>query len=140
MVITWLKSCWLMVVSYCSFLLFGERPLLDKRDDKEAETGKAREILLAPNIEEEEFQLPSLGMLWTWSILLFDLLKLENHIPFFILTTLFHLLIALVMKVSIWSTLLSSFLVTYIHPITNLKLPLNYQKPLKFSTCFTYFI
>ncbi|XP_039139708.1 UPF0481 protein At3g47200-like [Dioscorea cayenensis subsp. rotundata] len=75
-------------------LLFGEKTPANKKDDKEDEVGEAREMLSPLHTEEEEFQLPPLGMLWTWNILRFDLLKLENQIPFFVLTTLFDLFIA----------------------------------------------
>lgn len=84
-----LDSCFII-----QLLLVREKPPANKKDDKEDEVGEAREILSATATEEEEFQLPPLGMLWTWNILRFDLLKFENQIPFFVLTTLFDLLIA----------------------------------------------
>ncbi|KAH7661362.1 hypothetical protein IHE45_15G057800, partial [Dioscorea alata] len=41
---------------------------------------------------EEEIEGPLLGMLWIWNLVLYDLLKLENQIPFFVIETLFDIL------------------------------------------------
>ncbi|KAH7661408.1 hypothetical protein IHE45_15G061300, partial [Dioscorea alata] len=40
----------------------------------------------------EEIERPLLGMQWIWNLVLYDLLKLENQIPFFIIKTLFNVL------------------------------------------------
>ncbi|KAH7661456.1 hypothetical protein IHE45_15G065400 [Dioscorea alata] len=63
----------------------------DMKDDEGNEVGEQGEILSEPG-EEEELQWPLLGMLWIWNSVRYDLLKLENQIPFFILITLFDLL------------------------------------------------
>ncbi|KAH7661455.1 hypothetical protein IHE45_15G065300 [Dioscorea alata] len=68
-----------------------ENPPTDIKDDEGDEVGEQGEILSAPG-EEEELQWPLLGMLWIWNVVRYDLLKLENQIPFFILITLFDLL------------------------------------------------
>ncbi|KAH7661348.1 hypothetical protein IHE45_15G056600 [Dioscorea alata] len=41
---------------------------------------------------EEEIEGPLLGMQWIWNLVLYDLLKLENQIPFFVIKTLFDIL------------------------------------------------
>lgn len=49
------------------------------------------EALNLVNVNEEE-EVPLLGNLWIWSRVKYDLLKLENQIPFFVVTRLFDLL------------------------------------------------
>lgn len=59
----------------------------------DVEKGKDREIVeLEIGEEEEKIQNPLLGMLWIWNIIAYDLLKLENQIPFFVVQTLFDIL------------------------------------------------
>ncbi|KAM0951838.1 hypothetical protein DsansV1_C03g0030011 [Dioscorea sansibarensis] len=59
-------------------------------DDDQVEDG---EILLELREGYEEMEEePLLRTLWIWNFVLNDLLKLENQIPFFVLTTLFDLL------------------------------------------------
>ncbi|KAH7661445.1 hypothetical protein IHE45_15G064400 [Dioscorea alata] len=62
----------------------------DNDDDDEVKDG---EILLELGDGDEDMeQEPLLRTLWIWNFVLYDLLKLENQIPFFVLTTLFDLL------------------------------------------------
>ncbi|XP_039139690.1 UPF0481 protein At3g47200-like isoform X2 [Dioscorea cayenensis subsp. rotundata] len=59
-------------------------------DDDQVEDG---EILLERGKRDKEMEEePLLGTLWIWNFVLYDLLKLENQIPFFVLKTLFGLL------------------------------------------------
>ncbi|KAJ0982489.1 hypothetical protein J5N97_010744 [Dioscorea zingiberensis] len=64
-----------------------EEPLIELSNEEEVGDG---DILLDVGLEEEENQI--IGTLWIWNFVLYDLLKLENQVPFFILTTLFDLL------------------------------------------------
>ncbi|KAM0951841.1 hypothetical protein DsansV1_C03g0030041 [Dioscorea sansibarensis] len=62
----------------------------DNDDDDQVEDG---EILSARGEGDEEIaEEPLLRTLWIWNFVLYDLLKLQNQIPFFVLTTLFDLL------------------------------------------------
>lgn len=42
--------------------------------------------------QEENIEGPLLGMLWIWNLIVYDLLKIENQIPFFIIQLLFDIL------------------------------------------------
>ncbi|WOK92995.1 UPF0481 protein [Canna indica] len=44
------------------------------------------------NWEKKIMQAPMLGTLWVWNLVVYDLLKLENQIPFFVVQSLFELL------------------------------------------------
>lgn len=66
-----------------------------KHEEKEEE--KDKKVEDEQNIEldvecEEEIEGPLIGMQWIWNLVLYDLLKLENQIPFFVIETLFDLL------------------------------------------------
>ncbi|KAJ6795090.1 UPF0481 protein-like [Iris pallida] len=58
----------------------------------DVEKGKDEIVELEIGEEDEKIQNPLLGMLWIWNIIAYDLLKLENQIPFFVVQTLFHIL------------------------------------------------
>lgn len=62
----------------------------NNNDDEQVEDG---EIMLELGEGDEEMEEePLLRTLWIWKFVLYDLLKLENQIPFFVLTKLFDLL------------------------------------------------
>ncbi|KAM0951791.1 hypothetical protein DsansV1_C03g0029501 [Dioscorea sansibarensis] len=64
---------------------------------EEVEEEKEKKVADEQNVEldvegEEEIEGPLLGMQWVWNLVLYDLLKLENQIPFFVIETLFNIL------------------------------------------------
>ncbi|KAJ0982409.1 hypothetical protein J5N97_010664 [Dioscorea zingiberensis] len=66
-----------------------------KREDEGEEDEKKVEVEESVELDiedEEEIEGPLLGMQWIWNLVLFDLLKLENQIPFFVIETLFDIL------------------------------------------------
>ncbi|KAH7661346.1 hypothetical protein IHE45_15G056400 [Dioscorea alata] len=63
----------------------------EKDEDKEKKVEDEQNVEL--DVEgEEEIEGPLLGMQWIWNLVLYDLLKLENQIPFFVIETLFDIL------------------------------------------------
>lgn len=59
----------------------GKAKMEKEEEEVELEMGKG----------EEEIEGPLLGMSWVWNLVLFDLLKLENQIPFFVIQTIFDI-------------------------------------------------
>ncbi|WOK93000.1 UPF0481 protein [Canna indica] len=59
---------------------------------EEKEEKKKNVLLELKNWEKKITQAPMLGTLWVWNLVVYDLLKLENQIPFFVVQSLFELL------------------------------------------------
>lgn len=70
------------------------RPLIavDERRRDEGIVEKEETVELDIGDEVENVEGPVLGMLWIWNIVVYDLLKIENQIPFFIIQLLFDIL------------------------------------------------
>ncbi|KAJ6846182.1 UPF0481 protein-like [Iris pallida] len=72
-----------------------EKMEVEKGSNQRLDHGKEEEINfveLEIGEEEEVIESPLLGTLWIWNLVAYDLLKLENQIPFFIVQTLFRIL------------------------------------------------
>lgn len=65
----------------------------EKQKQKQKGDGEKEGIVeLDIGDQEENIEGPLLGMLWIWNLIVYDLLKIENQIPFFIIQLLFELL------------------------------------------------
>ena len=65
---------------------------MEKQKEKEMREEEEEIVELDIGDEEENIEGPLLGMLWIWNLILYDLLKVENQIPFFVIQTLFDFL------------------------------------------------
>ncbi|XP_020256171.1 UPF0481 protein At3g47200-like [Asparagus officinalis] len=67
---------------------------VEEESNKEEVKGKEKvmEVELEMGKEEEKIGGPLIGMLWLWKLVIFDLLKVENQIPFFIIQTIFDII------------------------------------------------
>ncbi|KAJ6837253.1 UPF0481 protein-like [Iris pallida] len=71
-----------------------EKIEVEKGSKERLDHGKEEENIVELEIGEEEevIKNPLLGILWIWNLVAYDLLKLENQIPFFVVQTLFDIL------------------------------------------------
>jgi len=68
------------------------KDVVEGKGKAKVEVEEEEKVELEMGKGEEEIEGPLIGMLWVWNLVVFDLLKLENQIPFFVIQTIFDII------------------------------------------------